>query len=285
MSSYVFPAMPLLYVKSGRERLDKTEVYESSGGSEQRVGLYAAPRWGLHLGGQLRDYIAAPSPWSPYSELGLFNWFLDQHQGPRDSFLIDDPYLVTRQNLLAYSQDFSQAAWLLYFVKPAVTTGLSAPDGTLTACQFATADYTGLDGRSGVTQNAAASVVDGPKVVSVWARCVSGTLVCNLGTTDSSNEAITLTTAWQRFSHYDAAWTQAVQGGRIFELYESTLSNQAWQVWGAQVEPGSTAHLYVPTGASPVTGRVRVRFEKDSLKAKWVADQIWEVDVDLITVV
>lgn len=282
MSSYVFPDFPLREMPLDRGPGYNTTIYRAPGGQEQRVSRAVTPRGPIRMKLTLRDDVAAPAPWAAYSELSLLRWFHDTHYGAGDSFLVADP--LQRPNLLAYSQDFSQSVWALYYLKPAVTGSKTAPDGTATAQEFASADYAG-NNISGVCQVAAASVVDGPKTVSIWARCVSGTLVCSFGTWDGNVEAITLTTTWQRFTHYDSAWTRASQAGRIFQVSESTLANQAWQVWGAQAEPGSTARLYVPTGANPITGQVRVRFESDNLVLRRLASGVWQADIAMITVV
>lgn len=281
MSLYVYPTLPNIAAEIEWEEIGgKTLVYENPGGTEQRVGLQSIPRRRYtQRYPVLRDNVAAPAPWSPYSELGVVLWFLKQHRGAGDSFLFDEPTL--RRNLLTYSQDFSQAAWGGYFVKPGITTGILAPDGTLTATRFASADSGPYF--SGLTQ---ANLVapTGPIAVSIWARAFSGTLAASFGTIDSDVGAITLTTSWQRFTRTDAAWSPGDQMGRIFTLYEAVQANQAWEVWGAQAEPYSAPRLYVPTEGAPAGAQVRVRFDSDSLVVKRLNSEWYAVEFDLASV-
>ncbi len=280
MSDWVFPVLPGMMV-TDLEPLYKTLVFPSAGEVEQRVSLLSDARRRFRVRFPfLRDTVAAPAPWSPYSEIGIVQWFHDQHKGAFDSFLFDHPR--ARKNLLAYSQDFSQSAWTAFYGKPAITAGIAAPDGTLTAQQFASLD-SGPANESGIVQ-AVGAAVPGPVVASAWARCVSGTLGISLGVNQAEKQDFTLTTSWQRFAATAA-------GGIILEssvyralvLFESTLTNQAWQVWGAQSEPAPSAGLYVPTGATAATGRYRVRFEEDSLQIRQLADKVYEVDLELVT--
>src|SRR5574337_1678213 len=99
MSSEIFPALPGIVFEE-REPFFGTKTYVSPGSYEQRVSRMPEKRWRWRGRGIVRDTVAAPAPWNPYSELGALLWFLDRHKGAGESFLFDDPQ--ARKNLLTY---------------------------------------------------------------------------------------------------------------------------------------------------------------------------------------
>lgn len=153
-------------------------------------------------------------------------------------------------NLLVASQDFANAAWVPFYDKPAITPCI-APDGSSTGTQFASND-SGPRYESGIIQ-CLTGPLTGPMTASVWARCPSGSLNVTFGVNQSTAQGFTLTPTWQRLSVTKADGVPMEGGGyRAFVLFEATLTNPAWQVWGAQLEAGSVATPYAPCTSESV---------------------------------
>jgi hypothetical protein len=140
-------------------------------------------------------------------------------------------------NLLTYSEDFNAAAWTDTSITRA--TGNADPAGGTTAVRF-----TASAGNATVIRSAAIGT-SSERTFSVWLRRVTGTgniqYTQNNGT-NWTTQAITST--WTRYS-----FTHTVDhrvGIRI------VTSGDAIEMWGAQLEAGSGAYSYIPTGASTV---------------------------------
>ncbi len=279
MSALVLPTLPLVEVTSPeRDEFYKTLHYESPGGTEQRVSLQSARRFRLKYKGVVRDRVAAPSPWNPYSELGVLLLFLDQHRGDGDSFLVDDP--GARRNLLAYSQGgFGLSPWTN--TGGVTDSTIVAPDGTMTASKIV-----GTLADSYFSQPFTS--VAGASVSSIWAKVPAGThaVYFTLGETGGAGNADinpTLTTSWQRFSVTNVligGFPSFVRTGGASSIGIGTEIH----MWGAQFEYASSAGLYVPTGATPASGRVRMRFDQDTVRLRPIVDDVYEASFDLVAV-
>jgi len=166
-----------------------------------------------------------------------------EYQAPR--FDYDPSTLVPRglllegsaTNLMTYSEDFNAAAWTDTSITRA--TGNADPAGGTTAVRF-----TASAGNATVIR-AAAIGTSAERTFSVWLRRVTGTgniqYTQNNGT-NWTTQAITST--WTRYT-----FTHTVDhrvGIRI------VTSGDAIEMWGAQLETGSGASSYIPTGASTV---------------------------------
>jgi Conserved hypothetical protein 2217 (DUF2460) len=101
MGAQVFPehgsfntgSLPGLDVNIERESIYSSTIYTSASGKEQRTSWWASPRFRYNLTyNVLRTYVSAPAPWDSDSEIGVVLQFLDDHLGPYDSFLFQDPY-------------------------------------------------------------------------------------------------------------------------------------------------------------------------------------------------
>lgn len=168
------------------------------------------------------------------------------------------------KNLIKYSESYGNPVWdgLTYvyglFFKPDMTLYVADPYGSNHATEFASYDPSpppydvNLDYISGVYQSFANSgttySVGTTYTVSIWARCVSGTLGVNFGFDEVQCTAFTLTTAWQRLT-YTAAY---VNNGVTKNIYiaEHTDDNVAWQIAFAQAVQASALTRYTKTTAT-----------------------------------
>ncbi len=162
-------------------------------------------------------------------------------------------------NLLLRSQEFDNASWAKTGagagLAPVVTANAAtAPDGTTTADRVVfdlggsntLSDFSTLD--QAVTV-AAATVYRG----SIWLRASSAVTVLCRHVGDAGYALFNVTTAWQRFAVGETSagtavgFTVGLRGG----LGASGAATV--EVWGAQLELGSTATSYIPTTAATVT--------------------------------
>jgi hypothetical protein len=138
---------------------------------------------------------------------------------------------------MTYSEDFNAAAWTDTSITRA--TGNADPAGGTTAVRF-----TASAGNATVIR-AAAIGTSAERTFSVWLRRVTGTGSIQYTQNNGTNwttQAITST--WTRYT-----FTHTVDhrvGIRI------VTSGDAIEMWGAQLETGSGASSYIPTGASTV---------------------------------
>jgi YD repeat-containing protein len=85
----------------------------------------------------------------------------------------------------------------------------------------------------------------GTYVVSVKARTLSGTLPIGFGLQDGYSVSKTLNTTWQTFTEVFAVPQGATQG-RIFQIFEATQNNPAWEIKDISVrQSASTAATMV----------------------------------------
>jgi RHS repeat-associated protein len=162
-------------------------------------------------------------------------------------------------NFLPYSQRTTASTWAKANNTTTADNTAIAPDGTNTA---ATVTATGGSDTYIIDYAPNPSSFDGASVVaSVYLRVASGTQNISLyldqisssGTTPIAQTTVTLTTVWQRVQFWGTAPTGLSQlylqiggGGTI-------IGGDSFNVWGAQIELGTSAGFYVQTGAVPVT--------------------------------
>ena len=143
------------------------------------------------------------------------------------------------ENRLRYSEDLSNAVWTKDGAMCTANYG-TAPDGsqTSTRVQYAAASdnlsqlYTLSDG-----------------VVSIWVKGTSGQTI-KFGSA-SSEALFTLNGDWQRIEKYNSGALNFL----TINTYSGATARDI-EVWGAQMESGSTAGPYVRTGATAQTSDV-----------------------------
>lgn len=145
-----------------------------------------------------------------------------------------------RTNPLLWANDFSNAAW----TKSAVTvgTGISAPDGTTTAC---TLTATAGNGRVTQSLSAGSSLA---RTMSLWIKRRTGTGTIQIAKPDNSTyTTVAVTASWERYTAVGAASTT-----RYAELNIVTSGDEI-DVWCGQIDDASFETSEIPTTTVAVT--------------------------------
>ena len=165
-------------------------------------------------------------------------------------------------NLLTYSEQFDQ--WTVAGNSILTPNAIAAPDGTLTADGI----YFATTGATNVSQNVTLTQ-DKNYTFSVYAKAVTPgsnnkfTPYINSTTPKSPTDPFEATSEWVRFS-YTFTHTNPSASVGVFILNKGDTYITNVYFWGAQLEEGTTATDYIPTGATksgaprfdhdPVTG-------------------------------
>lgn len=158
-------------------------------------------------------------------------------------------YLVepAATNLLRYSEQFDNSAWVKTGTATVTPNTMVAPDG------IGSADTVSIPSTSVIYQ-AVTAIPGNTYTMSLWLRAsatTTVTLVSNTNLSDPVFLPLSVTTDWQRFS-----LTRPVSvGTTTINLQLNPISGSAnVYAWGAQIEAGSVATSYYPTNTNaPVT--------------------------------
>lgn len=173
-----------------------------------------------------------------------------------------------RTNLLTYSEQFDNAAW--YKTNGTVTTNsIVAPDGTLTADKFETSSggssylYQGKTLTQGQVYVLSAYVKHISGVGEFWLRdfteagiasfnIINGMPLSSTGIA-SSPQIVNFGNGWYRVSAVFTPTIATANHNLSCPHPSSPLVGNAFYVWGAQLETGSTPTGYIPTTSAQVT--------------------------------
>jgi hypothetical protein len=158
------------------------------------------------------------------------------------------------ENLLSYSQNFSQSYWSGYCGNKSTfvynTPDFLAPDGTQTATKIVTPAVINCGVSTGWGVLAYLSPTISPTtqyIVSVWLKGAAGGEYIKLGINDLRYARVTITTSWVRYTYTNTPST----GGRGFECLCDS-ANKTFYMWGAQVEKTSSVTNYSVTTTTPI---------------------------------
>ena len=152
---------------------------------------------------------------------------------------------LAEQNLLTYSQTFSNAAWTKQ--NATITDNFSiAPDGTTTASKLTANTSAARIYQGGTTGNVQATA-------SIWIKRRTGTGNVNWEIVGVGvGPLITVTSSWQQVTY-----TATVLAGGIFYfgLRMDTAGDEI-DIWGAQLEQRSSVTAYNATTTSAITNYI-----------------------------
>ena len=176
---------------------------------------------------------------------------------------------TTGFNLLTYSKDLS-TNWTKGTGATWVQDAAIAPDGTMTALQGNGVAFTIASGTSSSLFQINAPISGNTTYTfSVYIRAQTGDftgvrLRLNDGTTATLSSTFTVTTEWTRFS----LTVTSVAGATVMSALVGTNGFPAdLYIWGAQLEAGSAATVYIPTTAA-TSGAARFDYDPVTLAPK-----------------
>ena len=167
------------------------------------------------------------------------------------------------ENLLKGSNDFGTVAtWVSG--SGTVGTGITAPDGTISAYSFT------ATGVATLYQTLTTSAL--PYTLTLYIQRVTGTGTVNLTLDGTTLTAQTITASWAR---YTLTVTPTATSHTIG--LQLAISGDVVNIWGAQLEQRSQATAYTPTTTAPITNYIPqlmtapagvARFDHDPISGK-----------------
>lgn len=144
------------------------------------------------------------------------------------------------QNLLRFSEEFDDAAWVKLFSVTVTADNATAPNGDQTADTVSWASATNV---LGLRQSSLGTVIGNTYTVSFWARHVSGTdqdLVMDLR--DGAGVGVTVDSTFRRYS----VTLVAGSGGDFLDI-ANAISGSVFEIWGMQIVDGAEILPYTKT--------------------------------------
>jgi hypothetical protein len=169
---------------------------------------------------------------------------IDYSNDPNGALLVEPQ----RTNLIPYSEDYSNNAWIKSGNTPIYNYGI-APDGTQTSTKVSFVDGNGW-------QNLGISDISTPNdtyTFSIWLKKISGGSVrmwVNGGGNVTTPITISPSNEWVR---YEVTSNVSDATARPQIAIASSNGTIDFEVWGAQLEEASTASSLIPTNGTTVT--------------------------------
>lgn len=151
-----------------------------------------------------------------------------------------------RENLINSPTDFASNYWRGYFLKPEMSSGQLDPTGGTMATRLKSADSEASreGAMSGILRKETLDV--GEYTVGVWVRSTAGPIAMSFGLSDNyrNGEPILVNDKWQYLQQH---FVVTEPTDRIFQIFESTLNNADWEIFGASVEVGIVDTPFYPS--------------------------------------
>ena len=241
---------------------DTQSISSYTGDGESGVYLYGPQ---VEEGTTASDFVA--------NTTGSPKFITGATYGPRVPMILVEP---SSENLVTYSEDFSQSSW----IKSGVGTGVApvvtlnaaeSPDGTQNAAKIVFDTGSGTSTGDISTLEDLFSATNGASYTqSIYLKGETGgekILLRHVG--NSSYTTVTLTTDWARYEVTETAsgssgyYTIGLRQGLGGVVINSKITVYAY---GAQVEAGSVATSYIPTTSGSTATRQAddLQIERDS---------------------
>ena len=160
-------------------------------------------------------------------------------------------------NLIAYSEDFSDASWTKTGSASITSSYGVSPSGTISSSRFLTTDNSFLYESVNVTQGV-------EYTFSIWVKSNNNSLDnFRIHINGDNSSAFTATSNWQKFQHTFTS----VNASHNFGLVGDTLGSDL-EIWGAQLEELPYATSYIPTSGAMATRLA------DKVTGAWSTDLI-----------
>ena len=142
-----------------------------------------------------------------------------------------------RRNLLTYTEQFDNAAWSKEL--SSVTANFAdAPDGTISADRFVSAGGSFPQIFQAATLSAGATYT-----FSIWVKSDGTSQIAQILILDGAATSFTPNSTWTRVSVTKTGTSGGLKAA-VVATNSSTAPPSSFLVWGAQLEPGSTATAY-----------------------------------------
>jgi len=148
-----------------------------------------------------------------------------------------------RTNLLAYSEDFSNAYWSTNSNALISLSSNLSPDGTANAYR--------IEAVTGTQVGYVGTTTIGTTIThSIWVRRISGSTTFNMVDVNNNNTSVNITSDWQRFSV-----TSTATSTNLRNYFRTTALGDVVEIYGAQTEEGSYPTSYIKSNSGYTTTR------------------------------